>query len=330
MQKRRENREIHPALQELAQTYALEPETINVINEKVIPKLPMEFTPLLDRQLARILKYNKDAETWRVIARIIPKIGKKDLWELFKTGLPETLKLNPSPKALENAVKIMPLLHKGVRVSLFEYGVPKLLESNPSNEEVKKSIENAAEYLKRHDSSFFHSKVAVENLGRLSVEEVKRLSFFKPELQGHLKIYSDKLIPLSGKLENIIIRIIKPSAFEAWKHAFEKGVPVEPFCVGKRGIIYSKFKDETGEERVRVFTRYAGERTRDYLLKNPRQELKVEKQIKAIVKRLEKIGVEHGHPHLENFVVEPVNGKPLVRVIDFSLAHMVPTERKKV
>jgi len=325
MQKRRENREIHPTLQELAQTYALEPETINVINEKVIPKLPAKFAPLLDRELARILKYSKDAKTWRVIAKIIPGISRKELWYLFKTGLPETLKLQPSPEALENAVKIMPLLHKGVRVSLFEYGVPKLLESNPSNEEVKKSIENAAEYLKRHDSSFFHSKVAVENLGRLSVEEVKRLSFFKPELQDHLKIYSDKLIPLSGKLENVIIRIIKPSAFEAWKHAFENGVPVEPFCVGKRGIIYSKFNDEMGRERVRVFARYAGERMRDYLRKNPKQELKVKKRMNAILKRLEKIGVEHGHAHEGNFVVESVNGKPLVRVIDFSLAHMVPT-----
>lgn len=81
---------------------------------------------------------------------------------------------------------------------------------------------------------------------------------------------------------------------------------------------------------MRVFARYAGERMCDYLQKNQRQAPEVEKQSKEIFKRLEKIGIENRHPHLGNFVVERVNGKLMVSVIDFSLAHRIQIERKRV
>ncbi|MFA4946611.1 MAG: hypothetical protein WC607_03700 [Candidatus Micrarchaeia archaeon] len=269
--------------------------------------------------LPNTLKHEPTLETWAAIEEILPTIPEEHRWRFFVSSLPETLKHKPTPEKLKQTwatiAEILPTIPEEHLPSFFNR-LPKVILRNPAQDELEQMVANAKDYLEGHPGDYFFGKVVAENFGRIAPPEGKfnRLSFEKTGM----------LIPLGGRDKGGIIRIIRPNAFEAWKKAYEDSKlrrHVEPI-LEKNGKLRAYVRPDG---TYRVYTRYAGTRVPDYLIQNPGKKSQVETQQQKIRLALYRLGIDYGphqtrHDHDGNFTVETVNGKPVVKLIDFDLA----------
>ncbi len=280
---------------------------------ELLPQIPQEHHyAFFKLGLPTSMKMNQSPreirQTWKTIAEILPKIPGQDHWRFFEYALPETLQHNPTPDTLKTIAGILPKIHQRHRLKLFRYGLPETLDKKPTREQFAEDARIAESYLSGNPNYFF-GKLVAENFGRLKGTDraINRLKFRKT---------GSTLVALGGKYGGrVIIRTIRPEAYREWEKAANDRIlkdHVEPILT-KNG----RYRAYNRGNRIQVTTRYAGERMSDYVLNNPGQAEEVEKQRKMILERFKKKNIKHRHPHHRNFVVEEVQGKPLVRLIDF-------------
>jgi hypothetical protein len=187
--------------------------------------------------------------------------------------------------------------------------------------------------LDRHGSNHFVAQLIAENFGRLPEEKTAysgRMSLSKKG--GNI----GNLHALGGKLEGVLVRELKPESFQAWLHAESVGIPVEPILKRKDGKPRAAKIKRDGIELIRVVTRYCGPTAYDHLRKNPDDLDEIRKQMDKIhdglrTHQINYPGNDAGHLldpddetdyRSDNFTVEHVAGKPMVRLIDWDKARL--------
>lgn len=150
--------------------------------------------------------------------------------------------------------------------------------------------------------SIYTRKLLMDGLPKLRPLDAKinRLPFKKT---------GSVLIPLAGRLTGLLFRVINKKAFLAWKKAYDLGIPCEEIL---------RFYPRQGD-KVAVVTRYAGENLEIFIKKHPEWRDHLGLMRLSIIKRLKDNGIFHRDPQESNFVVEMINNKPFVRIIDFDL-----------
>lgn len=77
------------------------------------------------------------------------------------------------------------------------------------------------------------------------------------------------------------------------------------------------------DNAVLVLTKAQGERAQTFVFKHPKFKEEVYSQMRSILDALEKLGIDHGHANDSNFLVEMVEKKPHVILIDFDVASFI-------
>lgn len=174
----------------------------------------------------------------------------------------------------------------------------------PSNMDILRS------YWEALGKSMYALKIIHSNpygLKPLDVKTIPRLPFVKD---------GSVLVPLGGKLTGYLFRIITKESFDAWKKAYDAGMPCEEI------VRHYHRKDDT----VSVVSKFHGEQVGIFKEEHPELSKAIDFQIENIKKQLSNIGVTHGsyrHMHDGNFVVQMIDGKPFVRIIDFDQAKIL-------
>ena len=330
--------QLHPELKKLE----IPEKTKQFIQTSILPAIPKEDRPnFFACGLPATLTHNPNQKSWKTIAKIMPKMPQNYLWTFFAYLLPATLRYNPTPEALRQTWKtiseIIPYIPQDHHWFFFTDSLHTTLERKPTTTELAQQVNIAKSYISRHPDDDFFGKIVAENFGRLAPENrrIGRLKFKKTGSQ---------LIPLSGSLTGYMIRIIRPAAFEAWKIAHQDEQlkdHIEPILAAKEFIEKTgksralEFNTTSGEKLVRVYSRYAGKQLPAFIKANPRHAQEVTAQKEQIFKRLEELGINFGHQwwgdpsgrtHERNFVVEMMDGKPVVRLIDFDQAAVRPNQ----
>lgn len=190
-------------------------------------------------------------------------------------------------------------LHDGF-VSRLESGIPYEKLFN----EMRQRIELAKKYFQEVGFTVYTQRIIDDNFWNFE-DNNQLLKRYKFEKTGSV------LIPLGGRFKTkIIVRIISQKAFDAWKKAQDAGIAVEE--------IIRAYPAKNG--MVRVFCRYEGENLEQYLKKYPERKGICFEQRNKIIGQLEILNIEHGHLRDHNFTVKEVNGKIIVKAIDFDHA----------
>ncbi len=236
------------------------------------------------------------------IDKIAPILPHQYHSEFYRYGL-STLFSQPINEEKINLIAnhILPVIPDEHKITILLDGLPYLSELDSN--ELKRQSEYAERILDKMNNSTFAFNIVYQNFGKLANPDasINRLNFSKT---------GSVLIPLGGKLAGNIIRVITRDSFQAWKKASDSGIPVEP--------IIRAYNAKYG--KVRVYTKFAGTAFTDFILNNPKLSENVSAQRDRIISQLKQIGIEHGHPHDGNFVVDMINNKPVVRIIDFDMA----------
>ncbi|MDD3159728.1 MAG: HEAT repeat domain-containing protein [Candidatus ainarchaeum sp.] len=173
---------------------------------------------------------------------------------------------------------------------------------------------------------------------RLYLEQSENKRFFDESTilaRAQLRKTGSKLVLLGGpQLNKSIVRIVSKKSYLAWKRAFEardfwksKGfdyVPIEPILNRPNGK-YRIYSTKT-KRQYRVFAKVLGPSLERYENKVVNKNLikYVESQRLKIIQGLRELGIEHKHPHRENFCIEIVGGMPRVYIIDMDRAQIMP------
>ncbi|MBI5226402.1 hypothetical protein HY994_04150 [Candidatus Micrarchaeota archaeon] len=286
-------------------------------------------TTLLFRQTPEQLE-----KKWLALKKTLNDLPQEHHENLIKEGLPHFFKIKPTSKRLKQWLKVNTALLPKIRTtdysfqknlkSYFEH-LNEFFEKTRTDEEIDRHLQVAKAYLEQYPDDFFFDKVVMENFGRLASPntQINRLRFYKSD--QHDVWRHGNLIPLGGKLTGTIIRLISKDSAQAWEKAhrdeFLSG-HVEPILVRPRD---SRLRVFEANNEKRVYTRYTGQRISEFADQNPELAREVWEQQIEIVKALNRLGINFGnsaHLHNDNFTVELVEGKPVVRVIDFDKAQL--------
>ncbi len=311
-----------------------------IIEKEILPQMPQPYRLWLGNKgsqerrrehyeefassehLRNTLNKAPTAGQLRTVAKdMLPLIPYNHRYDFFRLALPAALAKKPKAGSLTAIAKaILPEVAPEDRFDFVRHRVPELLEGKPSKGEIMRQAQLAKKYLEKSAGRYSARKIIADNAGKLAPLQhgFHRFSFTKSDSAART---GSMTIPLGGRLFGTIVRIVPLHAFEAWKLAYEKGVPVEPILRRKDGRLRARpFTGKDGRKYVRVLTRYCGERLTDFTEKHPEHEKEANAQKRRILMRLETLGVKHRDEKLENFTVEIARGKPLVRLIDWDFA----------
>ena len=197
----------------------------------------------------------------------------------------------------------------------------------------KKSIPLIKNMLNDHDPGVRVSAVwALGALGSKLSTELYQKHLLDPKFMDSTKRVvwrgqektGNRTILLGGMLrDKAVIKIMTQSQVEIWKRVMEAGVPVEPILKKRGGYRITKINKGPEKGKFRVSTGVLqGPSARIFFnhKENEKHVLQVKMQIENIHKKLNELGIIHGHENLGNFVVVMQNNRPIVYLIDFDLA----------
>ncbi|MDP3742170.1 MAG: hypothetical protein Q8R15_02545 [Candidatus Micrarchaeota archaeon] len=245
------------------------------------------------------------AKCWEVVAReILPKAEEAGDPNLFFYSQAEMLNRNPEALGIiarELLPHVPPYHWRDLFKSFQDYA-----KHRPSLADLRRQIDIAKTY--HATGKYFYDKTASANFGKLAPigSGIKRYRFLKT---------GSALIPLGGKLHGYIVRVLSREAYGAWLAAHKAGLQVEE-------ILHRNGKPRaylTKGGMMRVYTKFAGEHLEKFFRENPGHSEEIQRQIQQIKIGLVGLGIEHGHFD-NNLVVELVDKKPVVRLIDFDAA----------
>lgn len=249
-------------------------------------------------------------QSWKVLTKEILPLLQRD--ESVHDGLfmyHEAHNFNRHPDLLGIVAReLLPHIHIGYYSDLGRALHTYFEKEKPSVEHVQRQIGLTKQYFAT--GKYFFEKVAVNNFGKLGAIGVGTRRYNFPKAGGGI-------IPLGGKLHGYIIRTLPREAYEAWLKAHQAGLQVEE-------ILHVRGKPRAytaANGRMRVYTRFAGEYLTKFIAKNRHHVKEVQRQIEQIKTGLIGLGIEHGHFD-NNLVVELVQSKPVVRLIDFDQARL--------
>ncbi len=250
-------------------------------------------------------------ETLQAVNQVLQEMPEHARVVASRHALQVMLSQKPTPDEVKKAGKtineLLTVIPREHHLSFLEESLPDTL-SNSNLQDLERHAQIAKEYL-GEQTDHFMSKIVAENFGRLMLRtrlnSKQKLRFRKTGSQ---------LIPLTGRFTGKMFRIIDEQPFTAWKHAHDN-MPVEPI------LKVRKLKDG----RMLVLTRYVGMRTKDFIKIHSVHREEVERLEREAIAKLAEIGVDHVHLHDQNIVVELVDGKPVVRIIDFDQAKQTRT-----
>lgn len=247
---------------------------------------------------------------WEIISKeILPAASKRaPIYEevfLYSEGK----NLNRNPEALRIvATELLPHVEVDYWKDIF-HSLPEYFKQKPTVQHLREQIELAKQY--QTTGKYFYQRTGAANFGKLHPiggAIAKRYQFPKT---------GSRIMPLGGKLHGYIVRTLPREAYEAWLAAHNAGLQVEEIMHRKcKPVAYP-----TSDGMMRVYTRFGGEHHKKFLRENPGHWQEVRRQIEQIKTGLAELGINHGHFD-NNLVVKMVNGKPLVRVIDFDAAKL--------
>lgn len=175
----------------------------------------------------------------------------------------------------------------------------------------------------RQEAAFAINSITPSAQAELYQENILNPAFTagKEVVEARQRKSGSQTILLGGKLfGKESRRIISEEAYALWAKALRNGIPVEP-------ILEEPVKSRAGDGLVEVRTGVIpGPSVKAFLMReaNKKYELGIRRQIRAIEKALEAIGINHSHLHERNYIVllGKVRGKlkPKVYVIDFDSA----------
>ena len=245
-----------------------------------------------------------------------PHIRIEALWGLAAVG--KQKELEPMSRLLEDKAPMVQ--REAIRV----FGI------------VSQSYPEAAEYLIRRGN---------KGMSTMEAKSITRALSFSPKIGSDFELYRGAatsrfmnpkrlivrkkqfkdgapVILLGGKLykKAKIIRISKKS-LRAWQFAIKLEIPVEPILMKNGKPRIRKNKDGTYSVSTGIINGVSLYHFK-YDYKSRPYVMDALLQAKEIARRLNENGIIHNHLHQGNFVVEMVEGKPKVYVIDFDAAHI--------
>ncbi|MBR9703144.1 hypothetical protein GOV10_03850 [Candidatus Woesearchaeota archaeon] len=260
--------------------------------------------------------------------------------------LESVLHTKPSPQELAELMqKIAPISHNRQVIEAVCEGLSlkneiELMNMDPQSPEYKQKIaeeeknarfENikqliqvcnlANDLTKLNNDPVFGKKLIADNIRHIGdlKKKFSRLNFEKT---------GSDLIPLGGSLIGYLIRIIPEESFRAWRVAFEAGIPTEPLFKRKTGE-YRAVRRKDG--KVAVITKYCGVQLEWYKRYEQGEQTlfrELDRQKENIISKMNQLGIAHGHSHDGNFVIEFEDNKPVLRIIDFDIAYLVPARKR--
>lgn len=262
----------------------------------------------------------------------ILEISERDSKWYFKSALPGllhtgVLKTDEDWKEFIKSMKKVPENRRGWYTALAITNMAQKCDFSWLR--VNEQLDIIQEYVERFGDNDFMWKTGCENFGKLNPINTRgrKLSFSKT---------GSELQVLDGRLSGRILRTINEHSYQAWVKATEAGIPCEeifkyPDDHPKAGQNYA-IPQRGGE--IRVACLYGGPNLVEFFSDpaNERYRKEVEQQAGTfgeqympvtpgeISKMLDQHGIKHNHLHAKNYVVQVVEGKPVVRVIDFDMA----------
>jgi len=239
---------------------------------------------------------------------------------LFRDDFPPTFESGISVASFENILKFLKRIDSNLYSTFFVRDLPhSVIDNKLTDDLIAKQIKIANQYLDRNPD-FYYQKVVIDNFGQLIApdEKSRKLPDFGKS--------GGKLIPIGGKANKYMIKILPTEGYEAWKRVRDAGIPVEEIVyLNGRPMAYP-----AGPGEMRVYVKHSGTRLYDFKKQHPEYEEDLDSQMLNITRRLYEIGVERfdkskirNHPLESNCVVEMINGRPVVKVIDFDYAYIV-------
>ncbi len=246
-------------------------------------------------------------------------IDSKKASKLIELGLQD-----PSPSVRIFSAQLLPLLNSKSSIDKLR---PLLTDPNESVRI------NAALALKKLVQG--NQKIKYE---RLYFGESEKPEFFNPQrriVRGKLRKSGSKTILLGGsQLNKAIVRIVSKQSYNAWLKALnsrefwkQKGfsyIPVEPILNRSSGKLRASLTKT--KRQFKVFSKVIGPSLLEYkqIATDRKMIAKLESDRLNIIRALRELGVEHRHPHRENFCVETVGGIPRLYIIDMDRAKIMP------
>ncbi len=281
-------------------------------------------------QLFKSLARSSDVHTANVAIGIIGMCGaRKDLPFINR------MMYSPLPKVRSHAIYTMAYCNEPESL---EYLQERLKHADM---QTRKSCVRAISYLKPREyelyaelsehSPFKDSKRSLARIGQ--IKDGSTTVLLGGKLYDKAIIRGGTFKAMSGsKGSSFLLQGITPQSFEAWKKAFEhnwkdNGLahnPIEPL-LQKKGK-YRAYKNKDGTYRVStgvihgtslyLFTKKPAHNGEDRWATV--REIKRQKTI--IDSTLTQLKIKHSHDHPANYLVEMVEGKPRLYIIDFDAA----------
>jgi hypothetical protein len=125
-----------------------------------------------------------------------------------------------------------------------------------------------------------------------------------------MKKTGSALYILTGKNLGILVNEVPVESTTSWELVHKAGIPVAPIIKSEEKyrskVILDHDRSEGQKQLKRVYSRYCGLNVLEYLIldHDPQTILDIQRDMDKIKAQLKEIGVDHGHPHLQNFTVE--------------------------
>lgn len=151
-------------------------------------------------------------------------------------------------------------------------------------------------------------KVALDSFGLLSPRILD--VFSGKNIFIDMKKTGSALYILTGKSLGVLVNEVPSGSLTSWEVVHNAGIPVAPIIKAEEKfssrVILDHDRSEGSKELRRVYSRYCGLNVLEYLFidNDPQTILAIQEDMDKIKEQLQLLGIEHGHPHIQNFTVE--------------------------